>query len=185
MPDSQFLQDQDSDRSPRTESTISTGHSYVPFQRIDHIALAVRDLEAAIHMFRDVLGFTLKRRLHIKGATTGMLSAEMESNGIRFVLCQGTEPRSQVSLLIEEFGVGVAHIALEVDDVDHTVGALSDRGLQFDTTVIRGTGLTQAFSTRCVNTGLSFEIIHRQGEDGFLESNVQQLFDQLEQSGKY
>jgi 4-hydroxyphenylpyruvate dioxygenase-like putative hemolysin len=183
MSDAQFLQD--SDTSVRSESLTPTRHHDVPFQRIDHIALAVRDLEAAIHMFRDVLGFALKRRLHIKGATTGMLSAEMESNGIRFVLCQGTEPGSQVSRLVEEFGVGVAHIALEVEDVDRIVGALSDRGLQFDTTVIRGAGLTQAFSSRCVTTGLSFEIIHRQGEEGFLESNVQQLFDQLEQSGKY
>lgn len=156
-----------------------------PFQRIDHIALAVRDLEAAIHMFKDILGFELKRRLSIKGKKTGMISAELESNGIRFVLCQGTEPESQVSQLVHQFGVGVAHIALEVNDVDNTVEVLTDHGLQFDTTVIRGAGLTQAFSTRCLNTGLSFEIIHRNGENGFLESNVQQLFDQLETSGKY
>jgi methylmalonyl-CoA/ethylmalonyl-CoA epimerase len=183
MSDARLLQD--GNTSMRSESATTNVHGETSFQRIDHIALAVRDLEAAIHMFGDVLGFTLKRRLHIKGSTTGMLSAEMESNGVRFVLCQGTEPGSQVSQLVEEFGVGVAHIALEVDDVDHTVSVLSNRGLQFDTTVIRGAGLTQAFSARCVNTGLSFEIIHRQGEGGFLESNIQQLFDQLEQSGKY
>ncbi|MBN3772775.1 VOC family protein [Burkholderia sp. Se-20378] len=155
------------------------------FRRIDHIALAVHDLEEAIHLFQNVLGFEVKRRLHVKGQRTGMLSAEMECNGIRFVLCQGTEPASQVSQLIEHFGVGVAHIALDVEDVDSTVETLKRRGLVFDTHVIRGAGLTQAFSTRCANTGLSFEVIHRDGEDGFLESNVQALFDQLEQTGKY
>ncbi|AJK45699.1 VOC family protein [Burkholderia plantarii] len=155
------------------------------FRRLDHIALAVRDLEAAVHLFRDVLGFALKRRLQIKGARTGMHSAEMERNGIRFVLCQGTEPESQVSQLIEHFGVGVAHVALEVDDVEAAVGTLRSRGLSFDTSVIRGNGLTQAFSSRCANTGMSFELIHRNGEAGFLEDNVQDLFEQLEQSGKY
>jgi methylmalonyl-CoA/ethylmalonyl-CoA epimerase len=155
------------------------------FRRIDHIALAVRDLEEAIHLFQNVLGFEVKRRLHIKGRRTGMLSAEMECNGIRFVLCQGTEPESQVSQLIDHFGVGVAHIALDVEDVDRTVETLKQRGLAFDTHIIRGEGLTQSFSTRCANTGLSFEVIHREGEEGFLESNVQALFDQLEQTGKY
>lgn len=156
-----------------------------PFQRVDHIALAVRDLEEAIHLFRDVLGFELKKRRHIKGARTGMVAAELEMNDIRFVLCQGTEPESQVSQLVENFGVGIAHIAMQVDDVDEAVQTLKQRGLAFDTNVISGGGLTQAFSSRCANTGMSFELIRRDGEEGFLESNVQELFDQLEQSGKY
>jgi 4-hydroxyphenylpyruvate dioxygenase-like putative hemolysin len=156
-----------------------------PLQRIDHIALAVRDLGEAIHLFRDVLGFELMHRRHVKGARTGMISAEMQVNGMRFVLCQGTEPESQVSQLVEHFGVGVAHIAMAVDDVDDAKHALQARGLSFDTDVIRGAGLTQAFSSRCLNTGMSFELIRRDGEAEFLEGNVQQLFDQLEQSGKY
>ncbi|WP_414444523.1 VOC family protein [Burkholderia sp. 22PA0099] len=155
------------------------------FQRIDHIALAVRDLEDGIRLFRDVLGFELKQRRHIKGARTGMVSAEMEMNGIRFVLCQGTEPESQVSKLVEHHGVGIAHVAMEVRDVSAAVDSLKARGLGFDTNVIEGGGLTQAFSSRCANTGMSFELIRRNGEAGFVEDNVQDLFDQLEQSGKY
>ncbi|MEI9425650.1 VOC family protein [Mesorhizobium sp. Cs1299R1N1] len=160
-------------------------NSLSQFRGVDHIAIAVLDLEASIKFFRDVLGFELKRRFHIKGRVTGMLSAEFESRGIRFVLCQGTEPASQVSEFVRRHGVGVAHIALEVDDVDAAVETLKSRGLGFDTDVIRGPGLTQAFSSRSIETGLSFEIIHRDGESGFLEKNVQQLFDQLERSGKY
>ncbi|MGX5851669.1 VOC family protein [Mesorhizobium sp. PL10] len=163
----------------------TSASSLSQFRRVDHIAIAVLDLEASIKFFRDVLGFELKRRFHIKGRGTGMRSAELESRGIRFVLCQGTEPASQVSEFVRHHGIGVAHIALEVDDVDATVKTLKSRGLGFDTDVIRGPGLTQAFSSRSIETGLSFEIIHRDGETGFLESNVQQLFDQLERSGKY
>ncbi|MBO9830634.1 VOC family protein [Xanthomonas sp. A2111] len=170
-----------------TESDIhpSVLAKAIPFRRIDHIALAVVDLEEAIVLFRDVLGFELTHRRHIAGKLSGMVSAEMEGNGMRFVLCQGTEPESQVAQLIRNFGPGVAHIALEVEEVDSTVNQLRSRGLSFDTPVIRGPGLTQAFSSRCKNSGMSFEIIHREGEDGFLDSNVQSLFDQLEQSGKY
>ena len=155
------------------------------FQAIDHIAFAVRDLEAGIDFFCTVLGFTLMRRLETRGKRTGMISAELEHNGIKFVLCQGTEPESQVSKLIENYGPGVAHIALAVDDVSSTVEDLRAKGLRFDTTVIRGPGLQQAFSSRCTNSGLSFEFIQRGSEEGFLASNVSELFDQLESSGSF
>lgn len=156
------------------------------YRRIDHVAIAVRDLESAIAFFSGVLGFRLVQRREIKGARTGMISAEMEVNGIKFVLCQGTEPASQVSRLIEEFGPGVAHIALAVDDVHSAVEELGARGLKFDTSVIEGPGLTQAFSSRCTNSGLSFELIaRRDDEDGFLAQNVRELFEQLERNGAY
>jgi len=87
------------------------------------------------------------------------------------------EPESQVSELVRAHGVGVAHFALKVDDVDAAVEVLKSRGLAFDTSVIRGPGLIRAFSTRSPDTGISFQIIHREGEDEFLQSNVQQLFD--------
>ena len=179
------MDNQDTLLEERVDPAVDATPPGTPFRRIDHIALAVHDLDQAIYLFRNVLGFELKRRLHVKGRRTGMISAEMEGNGLKFVLCQGTESESQVSQLIRNYGAGVAHIALEVDDVDSTVDDLKDRGLSFDTTVIRGAGLTQAFSTRCTNSGLSFEIIRRDGQEGFLESNVQQLFDQLEQAGAY
>jgi len=178
--------DDNSLRSASNEhQAFKSGAKRDAFRKIDHIAIAVTDIEAAIPLFRDVLGFELKRRLHIRGKNTGMVSAEFEHNGIRFVVCQGTEPESQVSRLVSNFGVGVAHIAIEVDDVEDIVSDLKERGLSFDTSVIAGGGLTQAFSTRCANTGLSFEFIRRDGEIGFVDTNVQQLFDQLESSGKY
>ena len=155
------------------------------FARIDHIAFAVHDLEAAVEFFGGVVGFELVRRLETRGKRTGMISAEMECNGIKFVLCQGTEPESQVSKLIEHFGPGVAHVALAVDDVAATVAQLKEDGLKFDTSVITGPGLQQAFSSRDGNSGLAFEFIHREGEEGFLSANVQDLFDQLENSGSY
>src|SRR5688572_3741835 len=140
--------------SPTAPSTAAS------FKRIDHIALAVRDLEDGIRLFRDVLGFELKERWHIKGKRSGMISAEMDMNGIRFVLCQGTDPESPISRMISDNGAGIAHIAMEVDDVDAAFDSLGERGLSFDTNVIRGSGLTQAFSSRCDNTGMSFELIH-------------------------
>lgn len=155
------------------------------YRKIDHIAIAVRDLESAIVYFSDVLGFSLIRRLTIKGKKTGMISAEMEHADIKFVLCQGTEPDSQVSRLVSNYGPGVAHIALAVDETRQAADQLKARGAQFDTSVIEGPGLRQIFTSRDSNSGLSFEFIERSSEQGFLEENVQNLFEQLEKSGAY
>jgi 4-hydroxyphenylpyruvate dioxygenase-like putative hemolysin len=155
------------------------------YRRIDHIAIAVVDLEQAIEFYTNVLGFNLVRRLEVKGRRTGMLSAELELNNIKFVLCQGTEPESQVSRLIANHGAGVAHIALEVGNVHDAVAGLMERGLKFDTSVIGGPSLQQAFTSRDKNSGMSFELIARGSEMGFVESNVQDLFDQLEKADAY
>ncbi|GAA0431851.1 VOC family protein [Massilia aurea] len=156
------------------------------YQKIDHIAIAVKDLDAAIKFFQNCLGFNLVRRRDIRGAVTGMVSAEMEHNNIKFVLCQGTEPESQVSRLIQQHGSGVAHIALAVENAEDSAHILQKHGLQFDTTVIRGPGLKQIFSRRDLNSGLSFEFIERDAsQQEFLEENIQELFSQLEKSSAY
>lgn len=155
------------------------------YKRIDHIAIAVIDLEEAVRFYSETLGFELLNRREIRGKKSGMKSAEMGLNGIVFVLCQGTEPESQVSRLIEHHGPCVAHIAIEVENIDSQVEALRGNGLKFDTSVIRGSGLSQAFSSRCQNSGLTFEFIERNGEANFLEENVQSLFDQLEEADAY
>jgi len=155
------------------------------FDCIDHIAVAVRELEAAISLFCGILGFKLKRRREIRGTTTGMIAAEIEHNGIKIVLCQGTEPESQVSRLVAEHGPGIAHIAFRVENAELAFNLLKRRGLTFDTPVISTLGLTQVFSSRDSNSGFSFEFIARDGEEEFREENIHKLFDQLEKDRKY
>ncbi|WP_241243223.1 VOC family protein [Xanthomonas oryzae] len=165
--------------------SVQQPDSALRYHKIDHIALAVDDLEASIALFRDQLGFVLTGRRHITGKTTGMRSAEMQHGDLIFVLCQSTEPQSQVSRLIAHHGAGVAHIALRVDDAHATAKHLRERGLAFDTNVIEGQGLRQIFSDRSELTGLSFEFIERNGEVGFQDASVSELLAQLERSVAY
>lgn len=155
------------------------------FLNIDHIAIAVHELEAAISFFVDTLGFELVQRRNISGESTGMIAADLRHNDLKFVLLQGMEPDSQVSKLITNFGPGIAHIALSVNDINGAVDQLAKQGLKFDTTIISGTGLKQIFSTRDFNSGMSFEFIERSGEESFLDQNVQELFTQLEKKDVY
>lgn len=154
--------------------------------KIDHIAIAVRDIEEALFLYQNVFGFELLKRREIAGAFSGMKSAELDAGGFSIVLVQGTDPQSQVSRYIDEYGPGVQHVAVAVENVDEFASELKERGLQFATKVIRGDGLIQIFTQREANSGMMFEFIQRKNDsEGFDPANIQQLFDQLEASENY
>jgi methylmalonyl-CoA/ethylmalonyl-CoA epimerase len=153
-------------------------------QAIDHVAIAVPDLEASITWFTSVLGFTLKERRETAGAKTGMVSAVLQAGKLNFVLLQGTTAESQVSRFIQKYGPGVQHLAIEVDDIEALSSNLSASGFEFDTSIIEGGGLKQIFSKRDAGSGLMIEFIERTSS-GFADQNVQSLFSQLEDKDSF
>lgn len=154
-------------------------------EAVDHLAIAVDDLEAAVAFYRDRLGFQEAERRTTQGVKTGMESVVMKGGPLHVVLLKGTSPESQVSRYVEEYGPGVQHVAFRVTGLESVVADLRERGMAFDTGIIEGTGLKQAFSTRDPISGMMFEIIERTGEEGFQDQNVQKLFESLEQKGSF
>ncbi len=153
--------------------------------KIDHIAIAVPDLEASIAFYQK-LGFTQVRRRRTAGDATEMVSAVLQAGAIIVVLVQGTAPGSQVSRYIDNYGPGVQHIAFEVRDVEKLMHELKDVGVEFSTTLIQGCEIRQAFTARDRGSGMMYEFIERQTNDGdFTDESVQDLFEQLERNDAY
>ena len=95
--------------------------------RIEHIGIAVKDLEERIAFYRDVLGLTLvgreelpERRLRI---------AVFNLNGVHIELLEPTSPDSNIAAFIEKRGEGLHHIAFGDDDVKGTLDRLSAEGV--------------------------------------------------------
>lgn len=151
---------------------------------IDHVAIAVRNLEESIRFYTDVLGFELKERRRTEGKATAMVSAVLKAGSVTIVLLEGTSPDSQVSRFVEHFGPGVQHIAVGVEDLPQMAEDLKAAGMEFDTTVIQSPGLRQIFSARDSGSGMMFEFIERLGGD-FSDQSVQQLFEQLEKKNTF
>lgn len=151
---------------------------------IDHVAIAVRDLEESVHLYTNVLGFELVERRRTEGKQTAMVSAVLKAGPVTVVLLQGTSPDSQVSKFVEHFGPGVQHLAIGVEDLPALAEELKREGMEFDTTVIRSPGLLQIFSHRDQGSGMMFELIERKGGD-FNDQSVQSLFEQLEKKDSY
>lgn len=154
--------------------------------RIDHIAIAVKSIDEALFLYQGVFGFSLLKRREVVGVFSGMKSAELDAGGFSIVLVQGTSPESQVSRYIEEYGPGVQHVAIEVNDVEMLSETLKESGVKFVTNVIRGEGLIQIFTQREENSGMMIEFIQREkNTKEFDAGNIQQLFEQLEANNAY
>jgi methylmalonyl-CoA epimerase len=151
---------------------------------VDHIAVAVQDLEKSIEFYRTVLGFQLHERRRTEGKTTAMVSAVMKAGPITVVLLQGTSPDSQVSKYVEHYGPGVQHIAVAVDNLPEMAEELKGAGLEFDTNVISSPGLRQIFTARDPGSGMMYEFIERMGGD-FSDESVKSLFEQLEKKDAF
>jgi methylmalonyl-CoA epimerase len=151
---------------------------------VDHIAVAVEDLEQSIELYTNVLGFQLHERRRTEGKVTAMVSAVMKAGPITVVLLQGTSAESQVSKYVEHYGPGVQHIAVGVENLPQMAEDLKKAGLEFDTDVISSPGLRQIFSKRDPGSGMMYEFIERMGGD-FSDESVKSLFEQLEQKDAF
>lgn len=152
-------------------------------QRIDHVAIAVRDIDDAISVFERHYGFTLVERRHVDGEFSGMKMATMRAGGVTFVLCEGDSPSSNVRQYIEHYGPGVQHIAIEVRDQPGMLTEFQERGADLLTGVISAPGLDQSFTKRNANTGIQLEFVTRTDNPGF--SNVKELFTAMERENVF
>jgi len=151
---------------------------------LDHVAIAVTDLDAAIEWYSKSLGFALVERRVTKGEQTSMTSAVMQAGRAIVVLIQGVEPESQVSRFIEHYGPGVQHLALAVDNLDTALARLEATGGGSETSVIEDKGIRQAFLRRDPESGVRIELIERKG-GRFTDRSVERLFRAFEERDLY
>lgn len=151
---------------------------------IDHVAIAVTDLDAAVRWYCDNLGFVEMERRVTHGETTAMISAVVKSGSAVVVLVQGTSPNSQVSRFIEEFGPGVQHLAFSVPSLDSVLERLRGGGAAADIDVVEGEGIRQVFLRRDPGSAVRVELIERNGGQ-FNDRSISTMFRAFEDRGLY
>ena len=84
--------------------------------RIEHIAIAVSDLETAVSTFASILGLPASGREAIESEQVKV--AFFDVGTARIELLEPTATDSPVGRFLERRGPGLHHIALEVDDLE-------------------------------------------------------------------
>ena len=98
-------------------------------KRIDHVAIVVRDLEASLRFYRDILGIQPSRVLDFPREGVKMAFLPMGGpGGSEIELLEPTDPETGVARFLEKRGEGLHHICLEVPDIDRALAELQAEG---------------------------------------------------------
>lgn len=132
--------------------------------RIEHVAVAVEDLEAAIAHYRDVWGVEVDHRERVEDQ--GVEEAMLRFGDSYIQLLGATGPDTTVGKFIARRGEGLHHIAYEVDDLVATLARLKEAGVPLIDEEPRrgGRGHMVAFVHPRGNRGLLVELIQRPSE---------------------
>ena len=99
-------------------------------RRVDHIALVVRDIDAALLFYRDTLGITpsVIQDVPAEGVRIAFLSLG-DPDGTKIELVQALDPTNGVARFLEKHGEGQHHICLEVASIDAALAGLRADGV--------------------------------------------------------
>ncbi|WP_217710457.1 methylmalonyl-CoA epimerase [Streptomyces sp. NA04227] len=100
--------------------------------RIDHVGMAVPDLDEAIGFYERVFGM---RCTHVEeneeqGVREAMMAVGPDDNGSRIQLLAPLAPGSMIARFLDKSGPGVQQVAYTVKDIDAACAELRARGLR-------------------------------------------------------
>lgn len=98
-------------------------------ERIDHIAIIVRDLEQALLFYRDMLGIVPREMKDVPSEQVRIAFLPMGGpNGSEIELLQPMTSDSGLAKFLEKRGEGMHHICLQVDNIDTALRDLLAQG---------------------------------------------------------
>jgi methylmalonyl-CoA epimerase len=96
------------------------------FEQIDHVGIAVADLDAGIARYRDLLGVepSVRKRMEKDGIDAAMI--DLGSTHVELIAPTG--PGSTIAGFLEKRGEGMHHVAYRVDDIRAALAGLRQAG---------------------------------------------------------
>jgi methylmalonyl-CoA/ethylmalonyl-CoA epimerase len=132
---------------------------------IDHIGVAVEDIESALKLYRDSFGMPLVHRETV--AEQGVDAALLDVGDSHVELLQPLGPETAVGKFLSRRGPGLHHVAYRVASVQETLNMLAAAGLRLlderPRTGIRGSQV--AFVHLASTGGVLTEIVQPASED--------------------
>ncbi len=95
-------------------------------KKIDHIAIAVADLDAVEKIYKDMLNLDWEGREEVTGQK--VMTSIFEVGECRVELISPTSDESPVAGFLQKKGGGLHHICFEVDDIEAEMARLKEKG---------------------------------------------------------
>jgi methylmalonyl-CoA/ethylmalonyl-CoA epimerase len=113
-----------------SDASTTSGLPGSLFTAIDHVGVAVLDLDAAIAFYRDSFGMTLQHEEvnQEQGVREAMMA--VGDSGSCVQLLAPLSPESTIAKFLDRSGPGVQQVAYRVEDVEAVSAVLRERGLR-------------------------------------------------------
>jgi len=98
------------------------------FNRLDHIGVAVEDIDAALVLYERDYAMTLVHRETVTEQGVEAVLLDVGENHVE--LLAPTSPDTPVGKFLAKRGPGIHHVAYQVDDIDSALDSLRDAGLR-------------------------------------------------------
>jgi methylmalonyl-CoA epimerase len=98
------------------------------FSRIDHIGVAVADLEAALALWRDHFGMTVAHRETVTDQGVEAVLLDVGENHVE--LLTPLDADTPVGRFLDKRGPGLHHVAYQVTDIEAALDAVRRAGLR-------------------------------------------------------
>jgi len=96
--------------------------------RIDHVGVAVEDMDGALALYRDALGMPLAHRETVE--EQGVDAALLDVGDGHVELLAPLGPDTPVGKYLAKKGPGIHHVAYAVSDIDSELARLKEAGLR-------------------------------------------------------
>ena len=93
---------------------------------LDHIGIAVRDLDAALSFYRDALGLEVEASEEVASQRVRAHFVPVGASSLE--LLEATAADSAIARYVDKRGPGLHHITLRVDDIEAALAQLKSRG---------------------------------------------------------
>lgn len=96
--------------------------------KLDHIGIAVKDLEESLKFYRDALGIQLEGIEVVKEQK--VTTAFLPVGDSHIELLEATDSDSPISKFIEKRGEGIHHIAIKVENIEEHLQRLDEKEIR-------------------------------------------------------
>jgi len=97
-------------------------------KKIDHIGIAVKNLEEALKLYTEVLGLEVEGTEVVEDQKVKVAFLPVGDSEIE--LLESTDPEGPISRYIEKRGEGIQHIALRVDNIEQALEEVKKKGIK-------------------------------------------------------
>ncbi len=98
------------------------------FDRIDHVGVAVEEIDAALELYRDLFELDVAHREIVQEQGVEAVLLDIGENHVELLAPLG--PDTPVGKFLAKRGPGLHHVAYQVTDIDSTLAVLGQAGLQ-------------------------------------------------------